>query len=111
MSELREKQDNVISVPMFNLAFRPMFLLASIFSILALVLWGITLADIQLFKPYGGSHFWHAHEMVFGFVSAILVGFFINCCTELDGGESSSWHTTHCLGSSMAFGSSFNAFW
>lgn len=85
MSELHEKRGNVILVPMFNLAFRPMFLLASIFSILALVLWGLTLADIQLFKPYGGSHFWHAHEMVFGFASAILVGFLLTAAQNWTG--------------------------
>lgn len=85
MSELKKKPDNVVSIPMFNLAFRPMFLCASVFSIFALVLWGLTLADVFVLEPYGGSYFWHAHEMVFGFVSAVLVGFLLTAAQNWTG--------------------------
>ncbi|MEJ2445978.1 MAG: NnrS family protein, partial [Exilibacterium sp.] len=29
------------------------------------------------FKPYSGHYFWHAHEMLFGFVVAIMAGFLL----------------------------------
>jgi len=85
MSEFDRKLEKYISTPLLDLAFRPLFLFASSFSIFALVLWGLILSDKLVFSPHGGGYFWHAHEMVFGFVSAVLVGFLLTAAQSWTG--------------------------
>ncbi|WP_462165901.1 NnrS family protein [Pseudoalteromonas sp. GB43] len=62
---------------LLRLAFRPLFLFGGAFSCVALVLWGLALSGQYSFTPYGNILFWHSHEMIFGFVSAIVVGFLL----------------------------------
>lgn len=61
----------------FRLGFRPLFLSAAIFSVIAVSLWGMALAGQLTFNPYGGSLWWHGHEMIFGFAAAVVVGFLL----------------------------------
>lgn len=62
---------------MLRLAFRPFFLLGSLFSMISLALWaGVFTGNLNL-ALYGGPLWWHAHEMLFGFASAIIVGFLL----------------------------------
>lgn len=68
----------------FALAFRPFFLAAAAFSIVSLVLWGMALSGWQ-FAPYGGVQFWHGHEMLFGFVGAVVVGFLLTAVQSWTG--------------------------
>jgi uncharacterized protein involved in response to NO len=63
--------------PIFRLAFRPLFWLASIFSAFSVGLWALTVSGYVAFNPYGGSHFWHLHEMLFGFTVAVIAGFLL----------------------------------
>jgi len=60
-----------------RLAFRPFFLLGSLFSIISLSLWAGTMVGAITHEMYGGALWWHMHEMLFGFVSAIVVGFLL----------------------------------
>ncbi|MEW6998978.1 NnrS family protein [Colwelliaceae bacterium BS250] len=62
---------------LLRLGFRPFFLFGSLFSIIALSLWGLTLNNIISLDFYGGANWWHMHEMVFGFICAIIVGFLL----------------------------------
>ena len=61
----------------FELAFRPFFLLGAFFSIISLVLWVGSVIGFVIINPYGGGYWWHIHEMLFGFVAAIIVGFLL----------------------------------
>lgn len=61
----------------FELAFRPFFLLASLFSIIALIIWGGYLQGHVNVNLYGGALWWHTHEMLFAFITAIIVGFLL----------------------------------
>lgn len=57
--------------------FRPFFLLGAIFAAIVVPLW---LAVLSGRVALGGSlqgPVWHAHEMIFGFTSAILAGFLL----------------------------------
>lgn len=63
--------------PLWRLAFRPFFLGGSLFSIIAIVLWWANLQGYFIAKVYGGGLWWHAHEMIFGFTCAIIVGFLL----------------------------------
>ena len=57
---------------MWALGFRPMYLLASVYAALALPLWVLQYAGIV---PGLRASAWHAHEMLFGFALAVVVGF------------------------------------
>lgn len=55
------------------LGFRPLYLGAAIFAVLALSAWGV--AAFGLLNVPGSGAQWHAHEMLFGFAVAVIVGF------------------------------------
>lgn len=59
------------------LAFRPLFLLAAVFSVLALSLWWLLFTGHVSVDVYGGMLWWHLHEMLFGFAVAVITGFLL----------------------------------
>jgi uncharacterized protein involved in response to NO len=62
---------------LFNLGFRPFYLLAALFGAAAVVAW---VASIEGRIAPPGVHAgvaWHAHEMVFGFALAVIAGFLL----------------------------------
>lgn len=59
---------------LWQLGFRPFYLLASVFAALSIAMWAAQLAG-WLDHAYLAGPLWHAHEMVFGFVLAVVVGF------------------------------------
>jgi uncharacterized protein involved in response to NO len=59
---------------LWQLGFRPFYLLASVFAALSVPLWALQYAG-WLGTPYLHGPLWHAHEMLFGFVLAVMVGF------------------------------------
>ena len=61
---------------LWQLGFRPFYLLASSFAALSIGLWALQLAG-WLGQPYLQGPLWHAHEMLFGFVLAVIVGFLL----------------------------------
>ncbi|MEP4145971.1 MAG: NnrS family protein [Halioglobus sp.] len=62
---------------LFRLAFRPFFLLGALFSVISILMWAGMFTGKITVLPFGGSLWWHAHEMLFGFVAAIIVGFLL----------------------------------
>jgi uncharacterized protein involved in response to NO len=75
-----------LSMPaLWRQAFRPFFLFASLFAVLALATWALVLAGKVNIAPYGGTMFWHSHEMLFGFVVAIIVGFLLTAVQNWTG--------------------------
>lgn len=73
------------NISLFRLAFRPFFLFGSLFSLIALTLWVNSLNGILSFSPYGNIFWWHSHEMLFGFVVAIVVGFLLTAVQNWSG--------------------------
>jgi uncharacterized protein involved in response to NO len=71
---------------LFELGFRPFFLLASVFSIVATVIWmasytfGWTL-PVSTITPIA----WHGHEMLFGYSAAIIAGFLLTAVQNWTG--------------------------
>ncbi len=63
--------------PVFALGFRPFYLLAAAFAALAMALWAGLMTGVLSAEhgPALAPLFWHAHEMVFGFAAAVVVGF------------------------------------
>ncbi|TAH48982.1 MAG: NnrS family protein [Betaproteobacteria bacterium] len=58
---------------LFALGFRPFYLLAAMFSMVAIPLWALVYSGV-LHTQIPGI-WWHAHEMIFGFAAAVIVGF------------------------------------
>jgi uncharacterized protein involved in response to NO len=70
---------------LFALGFRPFFLLAGLFSPIAILVWiAIFSGWISPFLPYPPS-LWHAHEMLFGFTAAAICGFFLTAVPNWTG--------------------------
>jgi len=59
---------------LWHLGFRPFYLLASVFAALSILLWALQSTG-HLAAPYLPGPLWHAHEMLFGFTLAVVVGF------------------------------------
>ena len=63
---------------LFNLGFRPFFLLAGVYSLVSIFIWG----GIYVYGwpapplPFSTMH-WHAHEMIFGYGMAVAAGFLL----------------------------------
>lgn len=73
------------SPPILRGAFRPFFLGAAIWAVIAILLWIFALSgDIAL--PRGlESLAWHRHEMVFGFAGAAVAGFLLTAIPNWTG--------------------------
>ena len=61
---------------LWALGFRPFYLLASIYAALSIPLWSAQFAGWLPYAWLSGST-WHAHEMLFGFVLPVIVGFLL----------------------------------
>ncbi|WCA60914.1 NnrS family protein [Agrobacterium tumefaciens] len=69
----------------FSYGFRPFFLGGTLWAIVAMVLWIAALSGfIDLGGDYGAPN-WHAHEMLFGFASAVLAGFLLTAVPNWTG--------------------------
>lgn len=60
---------------LWNLGFRPFYLLASLFSALSVLLWAAQFSG--LIPGYLPGPLWHGHEMVFGYTTAVIAGFLL----------------------------------
>lgn len=80
-----QEEPQLFSIPLFQLAFRPFFLLGALFALTAMVIWLGTLNGWWALGMYGGSFFWHMHEMLFGFVAVIVVGFLLTAVQNWTG--------------------------
>ena len=63
--------------PRLRLGFRPFYLGAALFALLAILLWvAIFLGQLELTMALPPM-LWHAHEVLFGFAIAVIVGFLL----------------------------------
>ena len=60
---------------LWNLGFRPFYLAAGIFAALAIAIWAAHFSGWLTFGNYLSDPLWHAHEMIFGYAFAVVVGF------------------------------------
>ena len=59
-------------IALFNLGFRPFFLAAPLFAVIAMLFWfGFFLPDWPLPSYTRMPIAWHAHEMLFGYAVAV----------------------------------------
>jgi len=70
---------------LFDLGFRPFYLLAAALASAGMVYWLLQLSGQASFPgPVGGVH-WHGHEMVFGFAAAVIAGFLFTAARNWTG--------------------------
>lgn len=70
-------------LPLFSMGFRPFFLFAAIWAAIAVPLW---IAAFAGWLPI--THFdraWHAHEMLFGYLSGVIAGFLLTAVPNWTG--------------------------
>jgi uncharacterized protein involved in response to NO len=81
-------------IALLNLGFRPFFLGAALFAIVSVALWmGVYAFQLPL-QIEGISIFqWHAHEMIYGFTTAVIAGFLLTAVKNWTGVQ-----TLHGLG-------------
>jgi uncharacterized protein involved in response to NO len=71
--------------PLFNLAFRPFYLLAGILAAVSIPLWIGQYLGLWATPGYLSGMSWHAHEMVFGVASAVITGFLFTAARNWTG--------------------------
>lgn len=59
---------------LWDLGFRPFYLLASTYAALSILVWSLQFSGLLPYTYLQGP-LWHAHEMLFGFTLAVLTGF------------------------------------
>ena len=62
-------------IPWLRLAFRPFYLGAALLAVLIVPLWVALFLGAISWAPAQSPLLWHAHEMLFGFAIAVIVGF------------------------------------
>lgn len=70
---------------LFSYGFRPFFLVGAAWSALAMALWLPMLAGHAVLPTAMAPLDWHVHEMVFGFVPAVVAGFLLTAVPNWTG--------------------------
>jgi uncharacterized protein involved in response to NO len=70
---------------LFSYGFRPFFLGGAAWAVVGMTLWIVTVTGFIDVGGSYGAHSWHAHEMTFGFSSAILAGFLLTAVPNWTG--------------------------
>jgi uncharacterized protein involved in response to NO len=83
-SEILEPSSNP-RIALFNLGFRPFFLLAGLTASLLLPLWLFAYAGGHIPFGYYSAVVWHGHEMVFGYTVAVIAGFLLTAVRNWTG--------------------------
>jgi uncharacterized protein involved in response to NO len=70
---------------LFDYGFRPFFLLCGLYALVIVPLWLFRFAHASV--PFGAlpGVYWHAHEMLFGFVAAAIAGFLLTAVPSWTG--------------------------
>ena len=67
--------DNGHGWPLLRLGFRPFYLAATLFALLAVPAWVLVFLGAAGWTSELPPNLWHAHEMLYGFAAAVIVGF------------------------------------
>ena len=72
-------------IPLLSYDFRPFFLGGAVWACVAMVLWIGLLEGHWAFATGYGAIAWHAHEFLFGYVSAVVTGFLLTAIPNWTG--------------------------
>lgn len=80
------RRSRMASAPAFlRGGFRPFFFGGPAWAVIALTLWILALAGAFAFPSHFGPLVWHRHEMLFGFVGAVVAGFLLTAIPNWTG--------------------------
>lgn len=65
--------------------FRPFFLGAAVWAVLIMVLWVLMLSGVLTLRTAFDPVSWHAHEFLFGYLSAVVAGFLLTAVPNWTG--------------------------
>lgn len=81
---------------LWALGFRPFYLAAALFAALSVPLWALQFSG-WLPRPLLAGALWHAHEMLFGFTLAVIVGFLFTAGRNWSGQPTPTGRTLQAL--------------
>jgi len=79
------KNITTFNYPLFALGFRPFFLLAGLSGLILIPLWYSIFNRTLVTENYYPSSYWHAHEMLLGYGSAVIAGFLLTAVKNWTG--------------------------
>lgn len=71
--------------PFFRGGFRPFFFGGPAWALIALTIWLLSLTGVITIPAAMGALAWHRHEMLFGFVGAVIAGFLLTAIPNWTG--------------------------
>jgi len=84
-SEFMSDNQKNTEATLFALGFRPFYLLAAIFAVVAVPAWILTFFGELQAGGYLRGVAWHSHEMIFGFAPAVIAGFLLTAVRNWTG--------------------------
>lgn len=78
---------SVFDHPFWGRGFRPFFLMGAVYAVMSILLWlGVYTGYVTFPDIFSDPVIWHAHEMIYGFVMAIVAGFLLTAVANWTGG-------------------------
>ena len=78
-------RQSAFEIPLFALGFRAFFAFAGLSALVLIVLWKHIYFQHLEFENYFPITFWHAHEMLLGYTSAVIAGFLLTAVKNWTG--------------------------
>lgn len=85
MARTAERMRGYRGPALLGQGFRPFFLMAALWAVVAMVLWVVMLSGRAPLPVRFDPVTWHAHEFLFGYLSAVLAGFVLTAVPNWTG--------------------------
>jgi len=85
MTSSAEQMRQYSGTPLFSFGFRPFFLAGAIAAAVIPVITALAFSGVMTFNVAGGVIAWHGHEMIYGYLSAIVAGFILTAVSNWTG--------------------------
>ena len=72
-------------IAFLRLGFRPFYLSAAVFAVIAIPVWMMVFLGQWAWTPPISPVLWHGHEMLFGFATAVIIGFLLTAAKAWTG--------------------------
>ena len=78
-------KQSIFNYPLFALGFRAFFVLAGFSALVLIALWSSIYSGHLEGNHYYIGNYWHAHEMLFGYTTAVIAGFLLTAVRNWTG--------------------------
>jgi uncharacterized protein involved in response to NO len=88
MIQIQSPNHRIKKFALFELGFRPFFLVSGVFSIILMTIWflhKVLNVNFIFFNNLLSVQYWHVHEMIFGFTMAVVAGFLLTAVRNWTG--------------------------